>query len=141
MSYDDQNIFAKILRGEAQAYSVYENDDCLAFLDVMPQTDGHTLVLPKAPAENLFELDERMIPGLMQAVQHVARGVNHAFNPDGIKLMQFNGETAGQTVFHLHVHIVPCYRNRPSRRHGEEMAPAATLEQHADRIRAALAQL
>jgi len=141
MSYDDQNIFAKILRGEAQAYNVYENDDCLAFLDVMPQTDGHTLVLPKAPAENLFELDDRLIPGLMLTVQHVARGVWRAFSPDGIKLMQFNGEAAGQTVFHLHVHIVPCYRDRPSRRHGGDMAPAATLEQHADKIRAALAQL
>lgn len=141
MSYDDQNIFAKILRGEAQAYNVYENNDCLAFLDVMPQTDGHTLVLPKAPAQNLFELDDRLIPGLMQAAQHVARGVNRAFNPDGIKLMQFNGEAAGQTVFHLHIHIVPCYRDRPSRPHGGDMAPAVTLEQHADKIRAALAQL
>jgi histidine triad (HIT) family protein len=141
MSYDDQNIFAKILRGEAQAYNVYENNDCLAFLDVMPQTDGHTLVLPKAPAENLFELDDRLIPGLMQAAQHVARGVNHAFNPDGIKLMQFNGEAAGQTVFHLHIHIVPCYRDRPSRLHGGDIASAVTLEKHADKIRAALAQL
>lgn len=141
MAYDDQNIFAKILRGEAQAYTVYENDDCLAFLDVMPQTDGHTLVLPRAPAEDLFDLEDRLIANLMHSVRHVARGVRKAFNPDGIKLMQFNGEAAGQTVFHLHIHVVPCYLDRPSRVHGRDMAPANILEQHAERIRTALKQL
>jgi histidine triad (HIT) family protein len=141
MAYDDQNIFAKILRGEAQAYNVYEDDDCLAFLDVMPQADGHTLVLPKAPAENLFDIEDRLLAGLMLSVRHVARGVNRAFNPDGIKLMQFNDEAAGQTVFHLHIHIVPCYRNRPSRGHGRDMAQAEVLEQHAEKIRTALNQI
>jgi histidine triad (HIT) family protein len=141
MAYDNQNIFAKILRGEAQAYTVYENDDCLAFLDVMPQTDGHTLVLPKAPAENIFDLDGQLIANLMHSVRHVACGVQNAFNPDGIKLMQFNGEAAGQTVFHLHMHIVPCYLDQPSREHGRDMAPATVLESHAGRIRAALNQL
>jgi histidine triad (HIT) family protein len=141
MAYDNQNIFAKILRGEAQAYTVYENEDCLAFLDVMPQTDGHTLVLPKAPAENIFDLDGQLIANLMHSVRHVACGVQNAFNPDGIKLMQFNGEAAGQTVFHLHMHIVPCYLDQPSREHGRDMAPATVLESHAGRIRAALDQL
>jgi histidine triad (HIT) family protein len=141
MAYDNQNIFAKILRGEAQAYTVYENEDCLAFLDVMPQTEGHTLVLPKAPAENIFDLDGQLIANLMHSVRHVACGVQNAFNPDGIKLMQFNGEAAGQTVFHLHMHIVPCYLDQPSREHGRDMAPAIVLESHAGRIRAALDQL
>ena len=141
MAYDTQNIFAKILRGEAEAYTVYENDDCLAFLDVMPQADGHTLVLPRSPAENLFELEDRHLAGLLRTVQHVARGVRKAFNPDGIKLMQFNGEAAGQTVFHLHVHIVPCYRDRPSRGHGRDMAQAEVLKQQAEKIRTALNQI
>ena len=141
MAYDNQNIFAKILRGEAEAFTVYENDDCLAFLDVMPQTDGHTLVLPRAPAENLFDLEDRLIARLMQSVRHVARGVRSAFNPDGIKLMQFNGEAAGQTVFHLHIHIVPCYRDRPPQSHSKHMAQAEVLEQHAEKIRTALNQL
>lgn len=139
--YDDQNIFAKILRGEAQAYTVFENDNCLAFLDVMPQTDGHTLVLPKAAAENLFDLEEHLIGSLMQSVRHVAQGVRQAFNPDGIKLMQFNGEAAGQTVFHLHMHVIPCYLDKPSRGHGRDMAPAEILERHAEQLRAALSQL
>jgi histidine triad (HIT) family protein len=141
MSYDDQNIFAKILRGEMDAFTVYENEDCLAFLDVMPQADGHTLVLPKAPAENLFDLDALLIASLMKSVQHVARGVRVAFEPDGIKLMQFNGAAAGQSVFHLHLHIVPCYLNQPERSHGREMAPAETLEINAGRIRTALSGL
>ena len=97
MAYDNDNIFAKILRGEAAAFSVYESDDCLAFLDVMPQSDGHTLVLPKSPAENLFDLEKDMAAILINTVQHVARGVRTAFNPDGIKIMQFNGPVAGQS--------------------------------------------
>ena len=125
MAYDNQNIFAKILRGEAPAYTVFENDDCLAFLDVMPQADGHTLVLPKAPVENLFDLDQNVAALLIHTVQHVARGVRKAFNPDGIRLMQFNGAAAGQTVFHMHVHIVPCYEERPLRRHSGNMAAKA----------------
>ena len=141
MAYDNQNIFAKILRGEAEAFTVYENDDCLAFLDVMPQTDGHTLVLPRAPAQDLFDLEDRLLASLMQSVRHVARGVRSAFSPDGIKLLQFNGEAAGQTVFHLHIHIVPCYRDRQPQSHGREMARAEVLEQHAEKIRTALDQL
>lgn len=141
MAYDNQNIFAKILRGEASAFKVYETEHSLAFLDVMPQTDGHTLVLPKAPVENLFDLDENMAAHFIRSVQHVARGVRNAFEPDGIRVMQFNGRAAGQTVFHLHMHIVPCYEDRPARRHGEDMAPTGELEKHAEKIRAALEQL
>ena len=141
MAYDDQNIFARILRGEMPAFSVYETENCLAFLDVMPQADGHTLVLPKAPAETLFDLDKNSAANLINSVQHVARGVRDAFTPDGIKLMQFNGTAAGQTVFHVHIHIVPCYDDRPLRQHARGMAEPETLEEHAERIRSALKKL
>ena len=139
MAYDDNNIFAKILRGEADAYRVYENDNALAFLDLMPQSDGHTLVLPKAPAENLFDLEPSMAGTLFQSTQIVARAVRAAFKPDGIIVTQFNGSAAGQSVFHIHMHIIPRYAGTDLRRHGRGMADTAILEDHAERIRAALA--
>jgi histidine triad (HIT) family protein len=141
MAYDNDNIFAKILRGEQAAYTVYENDDCLAFLDVMPQSDGHTLVLPKSPAENLFDLAPAAARELIVGVQHVARGVQAAFEPDGIKLQQFNGPAAGQSVFHIHMHIVPCYKAQTLRGHGRDFAAPEALERHAARLREALAAL
>ena len=106
MAYNDNNIFAKILRGEADAYRVYENDNALAFLDLMPQSDGHTLVLPKAPAENLFDLEPSIAGTLFQSTQIVARAVRAAFKPDGIIVTQFNGSAAGQSVFHIHMHLL-----------------------------------
>ena len=139
MAYNDSNIFAKILRGEAPAFSVYENEHCVAFLDAMPQSDGHTLVLPKATTIDLFDIEPDVLRTLIVAVQHIARGVRKAFEPDGIRLMQFNGSAAGQTVFHFHMHIVPRYEGTALRRHGGSMAEAAVLEQHAEKIRAALA--
>ncbi|MFW2403428.1 MAG: HIT family protein [Gammaproteobacteria bacterium] len=139
MTYDNENIFAKILRGELPAHSVYENEHALAFMDVMPQTDGHTLVLPKYPAENLFDLDADAARELIVAVQHVARGVQTAFEPDGIRLQQFNGEAAGQTVFHIHMHIVPIYAGKQPGGHGRGMAPTEVLEKHAAMLREALA--
>lgn len=138
MAYDNENIFAKILRGELPAHAVYENERALAFMDVMPQSDGHTLVLPKYPAENLFDLDADAARELIVAVQHVARGVQEAFEPDGIRLQQFNGEAAGQTVFHIHMHIVPIYAGKKMRGHGRGMAPTETLEKHAAMLREAL---
>ena len=141
MAYDDNNIFAKILRGEAPAFQVYEDTHNIAILDVMPQSDGHTLVLPKASAENLFDLENEAADAMIRAVKVVARGVRDAFEPDGLRLMQFNGGAAGQTVFHFHMHIVPCYEDRPMRGHGRGMADATILEDHAEKLRAALAQL
>lgn len=138
MPYDNDNIFAKILRGEMPAFTVYETGHCLAFLDVMPQSDGHTLVLPKQPAENLFELDDETAGHLLVAVRTVAGAVRDAFSPDGIRLMQLNGEAAGQTVLHVHMHIVPCYADAAPRAHAQRMAESAVLEEHAARIRAAL---
>lgn len=138
MAYDQNNIFAKILRGELPAYRLYEDARTLAILDVMPQSDGHTLVLPKAPAENLFDLEPQMAGAVILTVQKLARAVRDAMNADGITLMQFNGAAAGQTVFHFHMHIVPRYADRPLLGHGRKMAEAALLEEHARRIRAAL---
>jgi len=139
MAYDNDNIFARILRGEQPAFTVFENEHALAFMDVMPQSDGHTLVLPKYPAENLFDLDADAARELIVAVQHVARGVKKAFEPDGIRLQQFNGTAAGQSVFHIHMHIVPVYANKPMGDHGRGMAPTEVLEKHAAMLREALA--
>ncbi len=139
MEYDNDNIFARILRGEQPAFTVYENEHSLAFLDVMPQADGHTLVLPKFPATDLFDLDPDAARELIVAVQHVARGVRVAFEPDGIRLMQLNGTAAGQSVFHIHMHIVPVYAGTAMRGHGRDMAATETLEKHAAMIREALA--
>jgi len=138
MPYDDDNIFAKILRGEIPAFAVYENDHCLAFLDVMPESDGHTLVIPKQPAENLFELSDESAAHLIAAVRTVAHGVRDAFSPDGVRLVQLNGKAAGQSVFHMHMHIVPCYADALPLAHAQRMAESTVLEEHAARIRAAL---
>jgi histidine triad (HIT) family protein len=139
MPYDDNNIFAKILRGEIPAYTVYEDDATLAFMDVMPQSAGHTLVIPRERAQNLFDLSPAAAGAVFNTVQHVARAVMQAFAADGIMLNQFNGPAAGQTVFHFHVHIVPRYEDVPLRRHSGTMEDAAILAEHAQRVRAALA--
>jgi histidine triad (HIT) family protein len=141
MAYDSDNIFAKILRGEAPAHQVYEDDHTVAFLDVMPQADGHTLVLPKTPAENIFSLDAAALGPLMRTVQLVARGVREAFPADGIRISQLNGAAAGQTVFHLHVHIIPCLEGKPRRPHATSLADNALLADHATRLKTALARL
>jgi histidine triad (HIT) family protein len=138
VAYDANNIFAKILRGEVPAYRVYEDERTLAFLDVMPQADGHTLVLPKAPVENLFDLDPEMAAAVIRTVQTVARAVRKAFQPDGITLIQYNGAAAGQSVFHFHMHIVPRYAGQALRSHGRAMAEGTVLAEHAQRIREAL---
>lgn len=135
MAYDPNNIFAKILRGEAKAVRVYENERTLAFLDIMPQSDGHTLVVPKSPAENLFDLDPEFAAAVMKTAQKVARAVKKAFNADGISLIQRNGSVAGQTIFHFHVNIVPTYADRSLKGHVQKMADASVLEEHAARIR------
>jgi histidine triad (HIT) family protein len=138
VAYDPTNIFAKILRGEVPAHKVWEDDRTLAILDAMPQSDGHTLVLPKFPAENLFDLDPEMAAAVMQTGQRLALAVRRAFQPDGVTLMQFNGAEAGQTVFHFHLHVVPRYAGQPLRSHGRGFADPAVLSGHATRLRAAL---
>jgi histidine triad (HIT) family protein len=139
--YDQSNVFAKILRGEIPAFKVYEDDRALAFMDAMPQSDGHTLVIPKVEARNFFDIAPDALADLIQATQHVARGVQQAFNPDGMRIIQFNEPAAGQTVFHIHFHIVPCYEGRSLRGHGRDWADKDLLAEHAERVRAALATL
>ncbi|MBN9252855.1 MAG: HIT family protein, partial [Mesorhizobium sp.] len=107
MAYDDNNIFARILRGELPSHRVYEDDQTVAFMDVMPQATGHTLVLPKAPSRNLLDADPAVFASLLSTVQKVARAAKQAFNADGVVVSQFNEAAAGQTVYHLHVHIIP----------------------------------
>ena len=138
MAYDSDNIFAKILRGEIPAYKVYEDEATLAFMDVMPQSPGHTLVIPKTPAENLFDLQLDAGTAVLGTAQKVARAVQQAFHADGIMLSQLNGPVAGQSVFHFHVHIIPRYEGVPLRRHTGDMEDSEVLEEQAGKIRAAL---
>ena len=107
MSYDSENIFAKILRGEILSHKVYEDEYTLAFMDIMPQATGHTLVIPKEPARTLFDLSDTACTHLIRAVQRVGVAVKLAMKADGIVVMQLNGIAAGQTVDHVHFHVVP----------------------------------
>jgi histidine triad (HIT) family protein len=141
MAYDESNIFARIIRGEAPAYKVFEDDETLAFLDVMPQSDGHTLVLPKMPAEDLFGLKEPYASAVIRTARHIARGIDAAFKPAGIRLMQLNGAAAGQTVFHFHLHVIPCHTGITDRSHGQQLAESRILEMHAQKLREALSSL
>jgi histidine triad (HIT) family protein len=136
--YDSANVFAKILRGEIPAFKVFEDARTLAFMDAMPQSDGHTLVIPKIEAENFFDVRPDALAELIKATQHVAKGVQAAFKPDGMRIIQFNGEVAGQTVFHVHFHIIPCYTGQPLKAHHRDWADKAVLTEHAQRIGKAL---
>jgi histidine triad (HIT) family protein len=138
MSYDTTNIFAKILRGEIPAHTVYEDDDVLVFMDVMPQAPGHTLVVPKAASRNLLDADSAVLAKLLPAVQAVARAVKTAFSADGVSIFQYNEPAGGQTVFHLHVHVVPRHEGVPLERHSDKIADGAVLAANAEKIRAAL---
>lgn len=138
MSYDATNIFAKILRGEIPAYKIYEDEHTLAIMDVFPQVDGHALVLPKAPSRNLLDADPATLGPLFATVQKIARAARIAFGVDGVLVKQFNEAAAGQTVFHLHVHVLPVGEGQAQRPHASQKADAATLEKNAAALRAAL---
>jgi histidine triad (HIT) family protein len=138
MAYDADNVFARILRGEIPAHRVFEDTHTLAFMDVMPQADGHTLVIPKHAAENLFELPGQHLAATILTTQRVARAVRKAFDAPGILIAQLNGAAAGQSVFHVHFHVVPRFAGLDLRFHAREMADPATLAAHAERVRAAL---
>jgi len=139
--YDQSNVFAKILRGEIPAFNVYEDARALAFMDAMPQSDGHTLVIPKVEARNFFDIAPDALADLIKATQYVARGVQEAFKPAGMRIIQFNEPAAGQTVFHIHFHIIPCHEGAALRGHGRDWADKEVLTQHAEKVRAALANL
>jgi len=123
-SYDNSNIFAKILRGELPCHKVYEDDKTLAFLDIMPRAPGHTLVLPKAPARNLLDADPADLAHVMQTAQKIAKAAVKVFGADGITIQQFNETAGGQVVFHLHVHVIP-------RKEGVPMKPPASVKEEA----------
>lgn len=138
MAYDTNNIFARILRGELPSHRVYEDDDTVAFMDVMPQATGHALVLPKAPSRNLLDADPAVFASLLSTVQKVARAAKEAFDADGVLVSQFNEAAAGQSVYHLHVHIIPCFEGVPLKPHTGEMEKPEVLAANAEKLRAAL---
>ncbi|MCX5514544.1 HIT family protein [Kaistia algarum] len=137
--YDDSNIFAKILRGEIPSQRVYEDDDAIAIMDVMPQGPGHLLVLPKAPSRNLLDADPLALAKLIAVVQRLAVAVKTAFAADGVSVFQFNEPAGGQTVFHLHFHVVPRFDGVPLRPHSGTMEKSEVLAAGADKLRAVLA--
>ena len=139
-SYDPNNIFAKILRGELPSYKVYEDDKAFAFLDIMPRAPGHTLVLPKASARNILDVSPEDLAHVHTVAQRIAKGAMSVFSADGITIQQFNEGPGGQVVFHLHVHVIP-------RKAGQMMKPPASekekpevLAEQANKLAAALAQ-
>ena len=128
-TYDEQNIFAKIIRGEAPCYKLFEDDDVLAFLDLFPQSYGHCLVIPKqVQARNILEIDDASLGKLMAAVRRLTQAVVDELQPAGVQVAQFNGAPAGQTVFHIHVHIVPRYEGDALGLHASQQGDAAQLE-------------
>jgi len=138
-SYDNDNIFAKILRGEIPCHKVFENEDCFAFMDIMPQSEGHCLVLPKAPSRNLLDAETETLANLMPVVQTIARAAKTAFDADGISIQQFNEAAGGQTVFHLHIHIIPRFEGIPLKPHTGQTADHEHLANLADKLKQALA--
>lgn len=139
-AYDTDNIFAKILRGDIPSHRVYEDDAVVAFMDVMPQGPGHTLVVPKAPSRNLLDADPSTFGPLFTVVQKVALAVKMALNADGVTILQFNGPASGQTVYHLHVHVIPRFEGVPLKPHSGGMEKPEVLAGNAEKIRAALAE-
>ena len=138
MAYDDKNIFAKILRGEVPCVKVFEDEKSLAFMDVMPEAEGHVLVVPKEGAQDILDLSAEGLAAMMATVQRVARAVDKALAPDGIQLKQYNRAPAGQSIFHVHFHIVPRWEGVALAPHGRGMVQASFLEPVAAKIRSAL---
>lgn len=135
MSYDPSNIFAKILRGEIPCHKIYEDEHTLAFMDVMPQVDGHCLVIPKKGSRGLLDTDPEVLAMVMPVVQKVAKAAVAATGADGFQIRQYNGPAAGQTVFHLHFHILPVKEGVPIKPHSGQMADHGMLAQQAAKIK------
>lgn len=138
MTYDPNNIFAKILGKQIPSVKVYEDDKTFAFMDVMPEAEGHVLVIPKEGAENILDLSAEGMTAMMATTQKVAKAIDRALAPDGILLKQYNRAAAGQSVFHVHFHIVPRWEGVPMAPHGKLMVEAARLEPIAAKIRSEL---
>lgn len=138
--YDDTNIFARILRGELPSAKIFETDEVVAIMDVMPQSKGHCLVIPKAPSRNLLDADDATLQAVIVQAARLARAAKAAFAADGVSVMQFNEAPAGQTVFHLHVHVIPRFEGVPLQGHGSGgMADPSLLAEQAEAIRRHLA--
>ncbi len=137
-SYDTNNIFAKILRGELPSHKVFENDKVLSFLDIMPRAPGHTLVIPKSPARTIFDIAPDDLAHLIRATQRIARAAMTVFAADGLTIQQFNEPASGQVVFHLHVHIIPCKTGVPLKPPASFKEDPAVLSDQALRLAAAL---
>jgi histidine triad (HIT) family protein len=138
MTYDPNNVFAKILRGELPCEKVYEDENTFAFMDIMPRADGHVLVIPRNGARNILDVSLPDLQATIATVQKVARAVKDGMKADGLTIQQFNEPAGGQVVFHLHFHILPRWDGVPLRPHTGEMAPKEALAEHARRIRDAL---
>ena len=138
-TYDDANIFAKIVRGEIPAAKIFEDDEVLALMDAFPQAKGHALVISKtSKARNLLDAEPKTLGRLIGATQKTARAIRAALNPDGIVVTQFNGAPAGQTIYHLHFHVIPRWEGVPLGRHGAGMAEMDELKALAGQIAAKL---
>jgi histidine triad (HIT) family protein len=138
VTYDDSNIFAKILRGEIPSVRVFEDETILVMMDIFPQSKGHTLVIPKAASRNLLDADPAALSAAVAYLPRLARAVKAATGADGVRLMQFNEAPAGQTVFHLHFHLIPMYEGVELGRHGGAKADDAELRELAAAIAAQL---
>jgi histidine triad (HIT) family protein len=138
MAYDQQNIFARILRGEIPCVKVFEDAKTLAFMDVMPEAEGHVLVVPKEAAQDILDLSPEGLGAMMATVQKVAKAVDGALAPDGILLKQYNRAPAGQSIFHVHFHVLPRWEGVALAPHGKVMVQTAALEPVAAKIRSAL---
>ena len=138
MTYDDNNVFAKILRGELPCHKVYETDRVLAFMDVMPRGDGHVLVIPKTKARNLLDVDPDDLADLIKAVQIVGKAAKTAMSADGLTIQQFNESAGGQVVFHIHFHVLPRFEGVALKPHTGQMEKSEVLADFAAKIRAAL---
>jgi histidine triad (HIT) family protein len=135
MSYDPNNVFANVLRGELPCHKIYEDEDTLAFLDIMPRAEGHALVITKEKARDLFDVSPEALAKLMAVVQKLSPQIKEAVGADGVLIAQFNGAAAGQTVFHLHVHIIPRKEGTELKPHAGIMADQAQLAATAEKIR------
>lgn len=138
MAYDDTNIFAKILRGELPTHKLYEDEDTLAIMDIMPRGDGHCLVLPKKPSRNILDVDSGSLAAVMRTTQKLARAAMKAFQADGVTIQQFNESAGGQVIFHLHVHVLPRFEGVALKPHTGAMEKPEILAANAEKIRAAL---
>ena len=137
-AYDNDNVFAKILRNELPAERVYEDEHTLAIMDIMPRTDGHVLVIPKTPARNMLDASQEQLATCMASVKKVSQAVMTAFDAEGITVQQFNEAASGQVVFHLHYHVLPRHDGVRLRPHTGEMESPDVLKANADKIRAVL---